>query len=656
MKHLIYLPLMGSMWLCAGGLSYGQTMEREVLPVLYQHPGLTVDLGVGLWAWPLPMDYDLDGDLDLVVSCPDVPFNGLYFFENSSGTGVRYPVFEAPVKIGPGQKNMQISYVNGAPRILGRGVEYLRFRDSVTAMPLPLFPRAELEKEFESIRFSQWKYVDYEGDGDLDLMVGIDDWGDYGWDNAFDSTGQWTNGPLHGYVLLLENMDGTYRSRGKIMAGDQAIDVYGAPSPNMEDFDGDGDLDLICGEFLDRFTWFENTGTRTEPVFAEGRFLRNARGIVRMDLQMEIPSAIDWDGDGDVDLVVGDEDGRVALLENAGKLADGMPLFLPPVYFQQKAGRLKFGALATPCAVDWDSDGDQDLICGNTAGYIGFIENMGGKFPPRWNKPEYLKAGGQVIRIMAGDHGSIQGPAEKKWGYTTLSVADWDGDGLSDILVNSIWGKVIWYKNTGTLGNPRLGPAQTLHLRPAADPAKPAWNWWDPGEGQLVTQWRTTPLAHDWNRDGLMDLVMLDPEGYLCLYERYREHGELFLSPGKRIFYEQKRASVDAVSGPLRLNVKEAGGSGRRKICLADWDQDGDTDLLVNGINASLYLNEGTEGEGVFFRHMGPLADRKLAGHSTSPTVVDWNQDAVPDLLLGAEDGHFYYYENDRGDGLKNEK
>src|SRR5690606_24292769 len=33
-------------------------------------------------------------------------------------------------------------------------------------------------------------------------------------------------------------------------------------------------------------------------------------------------------------------------------------------------------------------------------------------------------------------------------------------------------------------------------------------------------------------------------------------------------------------------------------------------------------------------------------GHTTSPTIVDWNEDGVPDLLLGAEDGHFYYLEN----------
>ena len=33
----------------------------------------------------------------------------------------------------------------------------------------------------------------------------------------------------------------------------------------------------------------------------------------------------------------------------------------------------------------------------------------------------------------------------------------------------------------------------------------------------------------------------------------------------------------------------------------------------------------------------------RLTGHDTSPTTVDWNKDGVPELLLGAEDGHFYY-------------
>lgn len=629
--------------------------EKEEFIVVNHNIDHTVDLGVGLWAWPLPMDFDGDGDMDLVVSCPDTPYNGTYFFENTSGASVKMPVFEKPKKIGEGMKNLQLYTDNDNIKVFGRGVEYLNFKENIFSDPKELPLKEEIEKGHKKIRFSQWKYVDYEKDGDLDIIVGIDDWGDYGWDNAFDQKGNWTNGPLHGYVYLLENKDGTYVNQGKIKANGKPIDLYGAPSPNMMDFDGDGDLDLICGEFLDRFTWFENTGTRENPVFSEGRFLSNETGVIKMDLEMIVPTAVDWDKDGDVDLIVGDEDGRVAFVENTGKLQQNMPIFKSPVYFRQKAGDLKFGALATPYSVDWDDDGDEDLIVGNSAGYIAFIENLGGESMPKWAEPVRLRnIEKKEIRYLAGEKGSIQGPAEEKWGYTTLSVNDWDGDGLKDVIVNSIWGKIMWHRNVGTKGNPLLEKAVPVKVDWKTDVVpKPEWNWWNPEKDELATQWRTTPVAIDWNKDGMMDLVMLDHEGYLSFFERFRKDGQLVLKPGKRIFYgvgasefDNKNVAINQVEGPLRLNNGKHGKSGRRKICFADWDNDGDLDLIVNSKNASWFENTGTKEGKVQLVHKGLLSDQKIAGHTTSPTVVDWNGDGIVDLLLGAEDGHFYFLKN----------
>lgn len=51
------------------------------------------------------MDWDNDGDLDLVVSCPDKPYNGTYFFENPGGS--KMPVFRKAVRIGKGSSNIQ---------------------------------------------------------------------------------------------------------------------------------------------------------------------------------------------------------------------------------------------------------------------------------------------------------------------------------------------------------------------------------------------------------------------------------------------------------------------------------------------------------------------------------------------------------------------
>jgi len=385
------------------------TLER----IKYNNPGLVVDLGVGLWAWPLPMDYDGDGDYDMVVCCPDKPYNGTYFFENTEGDA-KMPVFKPAVKVGPGHKNIRPSYVNGNVRLLLPGKEITGFRNPQTQFKKTgsIYTSINVHDSKGRIRANQWQYCDCDGDGALDLIVGVGDWEDYGWDNAFDEHGRWTRGPLHGYVYLIRN-NGTsekpdYAKAKKIITGGKPVDVYGMPSPNFADFDGDGDLDLICGEFVDSFTWFENIGTRKQPKYAAGRHLMYKGEPLRMDLCMIVPVALDWDKDGDIDLVVGQEDGRVALVENTGRIADRTPRFLPPKFFKQQADNVKFGALVTPYSFDWDGDGDEDLICGNTAGYIGFIENLDGGNPPKWAAPVRLKADGKIIRVMAGPNGSIR--------------------------------------------------------------------------------------------------------------------------------------------------------------------------------------------------------------------------------------------------------
>ncbi len=615
--------------------------------VKYNNPGATSYVGVGLWAWPLPVDYDGDGDMDLLVSCPDKPFNGLYFFENKSGES--FPVFEPPVRLGPAISQIQVSQADSGPRFLVPGVELLDFTSKLDQQPEALFPKEEILKDFQkNPRFNQWKMVDYDGDGDQDILVGIDDWSDYGWDNAFNSEGIWTNGPLHGYVYWVENKDGSYRNRGRIQVDGKDLDVYGAPSQNMADFDRDGDLDLTTGEFLDKMTYFENVGTHSNPKFSEGRLLSNESGIIRMDLEMIIPVAVDWDKDGWIDLVVGDEDGRVALVRNTGKTQAGMPLFESPRYFRQKADNLKFGALVTPVSYDWDQDGDLDIVAGNSAGYVCWIENLKDGLRPQWAEPVLLEVGGKPFRVQAGENGSIQGPAEAKWGYTTLSVADWDGDGIGDLVINSIWGKVEWLKNKGdgSLHSPQPVEVAWGHLTVPA----PAWNWWKPAPTELATQWRTTPVAIDWNEDGLMDLVMLDHEGYLAFFERKMIDGKLMLTPGQRIFYGEnasvfgnKNEVVEERLGLLRLNNRDAGGSGRRKLSFFDWDNDGDLDLLVNSVNVSLFEQVKSEDGKVSFVSRGQLSPTILAGHTTSPTFVDWNKNGVWDVLVGAEDGHFYH-------------
>ncbi len=630
----------------------------ELEPLRYNHPGLVVDLGVGLWAWPIPCDADGDGDYDLMVSCPDKPSNGVWLFENTTGDTAtnKMPVFKPGRLLSKTVHYVMPSYVDGGMRVLSPGQEYVHFTQSGTAekRSLPIDPKFHKplgqQTKGPKVRHNQWRYADFDGDGNLDLIVGIEDWSYYGWDDAWNDEGKWQNGPLHGWIYLLHNRGTTdkpdYAEPVFVEADGKRIDVFGCPSPNFGDFDNDGDLDLICGEFLDSFTYFENTGSRTLPKYAAGQKLKTDDGnTLAMDLQMIVPVALDWDKDGDLDLIVGDEDGRVAFIENVSRkdAVAKAPIFASPRYFQQEADTLKCGALATPVGFDWDGDGDMDILSGNTAGFIEVFENMSGPNveSPKWNRPVAIQVDGKGFRIMAGPNGSIQGPAEAKWGYTTLNVADWDNDGLPDIILNSILGRVVWLRNVGTRQNPRMASPQGIDVEWSGEQPRLAWGWLRPSGAELLTQWRTTPVVVDFNADGLLDIAMLDQEGYLAFFERVRQDGKLKLQAPRRAF-------VDEQGLPIQLNAGTAGKSGRRKLCVTDWDGDGKLDFLLNSANAD-FLRQIDFQDGKWrMKNVGSLATRNIEGHDVSPAVVDFDGDGVPDFLGGAEDGRLYFMKNPR--------
>jgi hypothetical protein len=284
----------------------------------YNNPGLTVDLGVGLWAFPLPMDFDGDGKFDLVVDCPDKPYHGTYVFANPGIDTARHamPVFLAGRRISKGVQYADVSFVDGKPRVLTPAMEYPDFLTSGLENGRKLSLPANIHPK--KMRGNFWRHVDFDGDGKTDIVVGADDWTDYGWDNAYDAGGKWTNGPLRGFVYVLRNTGTSdapkYEKPEMLRSGNQPIETFGSPSPCFADFLGTGKLDLICGDFPEGFTFFENIGTRTGPKYAPGRALKKSDGVaLTMVLEMITPTALDWNKDGRVDLIVGDEDGRFYL-------------------------------------------------------------------------------------------------------------------------------------------------------------------------------------------------------------------------------------------------------------------------------------------------------------------------------------------------------
>lgn len=613
--------------------------------ITYGRVGVRNRVAVGLQPRPAVLDIDGDGDMDLVISCPDRPYNGIYQFVNI-GTNAA-PLFERAEWLGPSAKELTAADFDGDGNIdlVTNGGYYSDFRRN----RLSQFVRVTPPRSYHIGRDDMWQPFDWDGDGRIDLLAGVSDWRDYGWDDAFNAEGNWTRGPLHGYVYLHRNV-GTnakpvYEAPVPLQAGGRPIDLYGSPAPNPVDWLGRGVYDLIGGSFVDTITLFRNEGTRTAPSLAAGKLLSRGSEPIRMDLCMIQPRVASFHADGRPSLVVAEEDGTVSLLENTAPRGQE-PAFAAPRYLEQVDPYVKSAVLSRPVAVDWNSDGKLDLIAGNSAGYIQYFENTGTTTEPVFADRSYLTAGGKVIRRIAGPNGSIQGPAEEKWGYSNPSVADWDLDGRLDILVNDIWGSVIWYRNTGTKSAPALAPAAPVEVEWTGRPPKPEWVWWEPKGKELVTQWRTTPKVVDWDRDGLPDLVMLNHQGYLCLYRRARAAGKLVLLPPERIF-------LTASGRFLNLAAGRAGSSGRRKVDLADLDGDGDLDLISDSDQGPIwYENVGSQAKPMM-QLRGVLVKANLAGHSPTPDVVDWNGDGKFDVIVGAEDGFFYYFDGRYMETLK---
>lgn len=141
----------------------------------------------------------------------------------------------------------------------------------------------------------------------------------------------------------------------------------------------------------------------------------------------------------------------------------GAPVFRDPVPLLQEDAALYAGTLPSPSAIDWDGDGATDLIVGNSEGFILFFRNLGTDVAPRFLPGERLRAGGRDIHHQAGYSGSVQGTAEARWGYVSPTAFDWNEDGRPDLVVGDITGNYVVYLNRGTRTAPALDAARPLY-------------------------------------------------------------------------------------------------------------------------------------------------------------------------------------------------
>ncbi len=588
----------------------------------YGRADVVTDLGVGLWGAGMPLDWDGDGDWDLLYSCTDRCQGGVYvYLQGPDG------VFCQTARIGDGIEGPSLGDLDGDGKldIIGRTVWCADVRKNGMAQsaPLPFTVPADAPRNFTV------RPVDWDGDGVVDILGAAKDVRGVVRDARYDSNGKWLGGTANGYVWFYKNTGSNaapvYAPPVALEAEDRPIVMNGDPFPCAADWDGDGDMDLICSGPCDDFFYFENLGVGRTPILAAPRPLMTAKGPMRIGLCMMIPVVCDWNRDGKPDLVVGEEDGRIGVFLNQG-IVQGAPQFEEEIFLREEGAALKAGGMATP----WIDESTRDLFLGDTAGYLTWFRWTGKSF----EAGQRLEVDGAPLRIQAGYNGSPQGPNERKWGYTSPSTGDVNGDGKPELVFSNCFGRVtlIAFEAPG-----RVYSMAPVSVAWNGDPLCPAWNWWKPAPTELIVQWRSRPLLVDYDKDGMCDLLSIDHEGFLAAF---KPQGNQFAS-GIRPFRMED-------GSPLSLNDRLLGKSGRANPQVIDWDGDGDLDLIRDsGLNPDKEAGSVVwfENIGDFtFKNRGALLGPILEGHNTAPQAIDWDRDGHLDLLVGAEDGHVYCF------------
>jgi hypothetical protein len=253
--------------------------------------------------------------------------------------------------------------------------------------------------------------VDLDGDGRRDILSGsysrLDE------DKDMAGLFQALYGQPDGTFRKAEALKGTDGEPLIIPLNDQSFTENICTRPFAVDWDGDGHLDLVTGNFAGTFYWFRGEG--------KGRFQPSPEAIKAGDEPLRIegnhsdPFAIDWDGDGDLDLVSGSSHGGVQWAENtaeAGKLPELKPFreLIKPGRAVEDWEFLREEDLTGPTTstrvwvADVNDDGKLDLLVGDSFTLVSPAKGVS-KEEFRKKYTDWKKAFEKVLKVSSSETG-----------------------------------------------------------------------------------------------------------------------------------------------------------------------------------------------------------------------------------------------------------
>ncbi|MBU0608907.1 MAG: VCBS repeat-containing protein [Armatimonadetes bacterium] len=403
---------------------------------------------------------------------------------------------------------------------------------------------------------------DYDADGRLDLLVGSS----------------------YGDLLLYRRLENVFEAPKPMLSAELSFAAGRLSrlqmSPELADLNHDGVPDLLLGAAGDVYFYSRKGGLHP------GRILRTESDRTlgqSIGSRHVAPCAFDLDGDGDLDLLLGDEEGRVWWVE----CRQAEPLRLAdPVLLGAGGQQLQAGRRARVCAGDWDADGRYDLLLSDMTGQVLFVRGRREGF-----------AAPQVLLAPP-----VQTEPGETLTYVCPRLLDVTGDGKPELLLGCRTGFVAIFAREAT------GPVFQGYLQARNVPL-------DVGRC-------AAPTACDWNADGRMDIVSGAEDGLVRLYlgraDGRFEAGQTVVSTAGPIVAKAGTATSGCYSWPR----------------MTDLNGDGVSDLVLGGASGDIemYLNQGG------FRHAGFMrigGDNIHAQGVSAIALADHDGDGDPDLFVG---------------------
>jgi hypothetical protein len=195
------------------------------------------------------------------------------------------------------------------------------------------------------------------------------------------------------------------------------------------DINGDGSVDMILGEQTGRLYYFANTaspGQEMNLILMQALMTDSSGDIIDVG-QNATPQLVDMDEDGLLDLVIGEKNGNVNYYRNTGTANQPSFTLITEAFGGAQADNyLSINGYSVP-HVFRDSSGTRYMLLGNEKGFMQLYSNLEGNF-----EGQFTLLDSEYLGIKEGD-------------FAAPNVIDINHDGRPDLFLGQVGGGLAAY-------------------------------------------------------------------------------------------------------------------------------------------------------------------------------------------------------------------